>query len=192
MTVNVGQEKVPGLEHNVASASFGTLIPLVALAATLHFFFRKRSRPEPVQRHPSHPAVEPTPTADSLAEDFDNATLEVLPLRYCPVCHCAYLPETETCDECGVELQAEPPEDELGTTPYGSDSTIRVARIPDPIRCNLVIALLRNQGIPCTLSQATVLGHHGGDIYVLLRDAYHAKFLIREYLSELEKEKVET
>jgi hypothetical protein len=177
--------------HGLSTASVGTILPTLAIVAALQLLMRKIGRSTTRQHTVSKTSQAPTEEETALGIDgVANASLEVLPLRYCPVCASAYVPETEICEECGVELQSEPEEDDSRTTSYGNDTTIRVARISDPLKCSLVLGLLRNQGIPCTLSQATVLGHHGGDIHVLLRDAYHAKVLIREYLSELEQESV--
>ncbi len=163
--------------------------PVLAVAVGMWLYWRHRrssGRPAPgISCQASTPTVQDMGlTSLDLHTSADNA--DIFPLRYCPVCNSAFLPDTEVCDECGVELQNEPA-DPLPTQALERDSTVHVARILDPIRCNLVVGLLRNEGIPCSVARASVLGNLGGDIYVFLGDAFHAKRLIQEYLDELEK-----
>jgi hypothetical protein len=175
-------------EFSIAEASLAPFLSLMAIVALAHSFFRRarsKARDSVPNREPSAPEIGPEPFSEDSAPTIDS--LDVLPLRYCPICHSTYLPHTEECEECCVELQDEPDEDPQPPS-IGRDSTVRIARISDPIHCNLVVARLQNEGIPCVVSQAPVLGHHGGDLFVLLSDAFHAKRLVREYLAELEKE----
>ena len=65
---------------------------------------------------------------------------------YCPKCGAEYIPGIETCADCGVPLQADPPrpesepEPELELTP--------IAETGDAIRTALVTSLLDDAGIP--------------------------------------------
>jgi hypothetical protein len=184
----VGEPTPASQRAEVVMGSLAPLLPLVAIAALMHYLWRTRRRDAALAPPPCDGGL-PPPEVDIHQPPMppESDSLGVLPLRYCPVCNSAYLPGTEECEECGIELQNEP-EDPLSSPPVGRDSTIRIARIPDPIRCSLVTALLHNQGIPCVVSRASVLGNLGGDIYVFVGDAFHARRLIREYLADLEKE----
>lgn len=182
----------PPPEPTLASSAW--LVPFVLCALVASFWARRgrttASSPlasqtsEAASLSQSQPASdETTPQEDSEAENFDQQSL-----RYCPVCLSAYLPETQTCDECGVDLDDEPLEEAEPNPPAGRERTVRIARISDPIRCSLVLSFLHTQGIPCTLARNIVMGATGGDIYVFEGDAFHAKRLIYEFLLELEQE----
>lgn len=175
--------------HEIAAASVAPIVSVFVLIAIVYYFWRHRGQDTNVSGsetiHSAQGNVVPD-EARSVGTEVDS--LDVLPLRYCPICHSSYLPNTEVCEECSVELEDEPDEEPVTRPSIGNDATVRIARIPDPIQCNLVVGLLQNEGIPCVVSRATVWGNHGGDIYVLLGDAFHAKRLVRDYLTELAKE----
>lgn len=173
----------------IAAASMAPFVSVFVLIAFVYYFLRHRGRGANESLSEPNCSAHGTGVPDenkSVATEVDS--LDVLPLRYCPICHSSYLPNTEVCEECSVELEDEPDEEPVTRPSIGNDATVRIARIPDPIQCNLVVGLLQNEGIPCVVSRATVWGNHGGDIYVLLGDAFHAKRLVRDYLTELAKE----
>jgi hypothetical protein len=175
-------------------ASAGTIVACLLVAAFLRSVWVRLSRKQQITSSSSHATKslsERQHDADSREEGeaFLEDSLEVEEdeqVRYCPICRSMFLPDTEVCDECGVELVDDPPcpnssgEDERKTT-------VRVARITNPIRCKLVVSFLTAQGIPCTVTRMSILGDVGGDIHVFEEDAFHAKRLIVEYLSALEE-----
>lgn len=176
--------------HEIAEASVAPIVSVLVVIAIVYYFWRHRGRNINVSISETiHSAQGNVPFDEAKSVGTEVDSLDVLPLRYCPICHSSYLPNTEVCEECSVELEDEPDEEPVTRPSMGSDATVRIARIPDPIQCNLVVGLLQNQGIPCVVSRATVWGNHGGDIYVLLGDAFHAKRLVRDYLMELAKER---
>ncbi|MCX7625845.1 MAG: hypothetical protein N2Z21_06500 [Candidatus Sumerlaeaceae bacterium] len=175
---------------SLAVASLTPIVSVLVLLAVVHLLLRYRRRQTNVRiTHTRTSSAVGVASEENKLLDAEVDSLEVLPLRYCPICRSTYLPNTETCEECSIELQDEPDDEPLTRPSIGNDSTVRIARIPDPIQCNLVVGILQNQGIPCVVSRATVWGNHGGDIYVLLADAFHAKRLVRDYLAELSKER---
>jgi len=178
----------PGV--TIAEASFSALWQLIALALIARVIWQwhhrgRASRPE----EPVSGEVEDPQSGEWLVpEDMAGGSIGSLAsedVLGCPICGACYLRSSDTCEDCGVELvEVEELPDALPRR--GDEGIVRVARIVDPVKGQLVAGMLRAQGIPILLSRSSVLDIWGTDLYVFESDALSAKRLIRQILAEMD------
>lgn len=187
-----GQQSLQATGVTVAEASLSALWQLLALALVARVVWRLCRRSQPSQpKEETGPPLDPetTPLEDELSVADCSAeyiaSFEEEDVLGCPICGARYLRSSDTCEDCGVELVEE--EELPDALPRRKDEGIvRVARIVDPVKSQLIAGMLRAQGMPTLLSRSSVLDIWGTDLYVFESDALIAKRLIRQMLAEME------
>lgn len=101
---------------------------------------------------------------------------------FCPVCRSEFLPGTQDCEDCAVDLVEidDLPEREVRIR----ETLMRVANLEPGFDAVLVGGLLESHRIPCDIMRSSPFASFGAQVFVFESDAVRARRVIRGYLAD--------